>query len=98
MGTRIVLAAALLLGLAALPGCSNPEQAEASRKAAQAAAEAKDDASCRESSGAAPGTKPYDECRGRLAQAHADEAIAQERRRLDFQHTLSVGTTDSSGH
>jgi hypothetical protein len=97
MGTRIALAVAFMLGLAALPGCSNPEQTEASRKAAQAAGEAKDDASCRES-GLQPGTKPYDECRGRLAQARADEAIAQERRRQDFQHTLGVGTTDSTGH
>jgi hypothetical protein len=97
MGTRSELAIALLLGLAVLGGCANPEQAEASRKAGQAAAEAKDDAACRET-GATPGTKPYDECRGKLAEAHAEEAAAQERRRQDFQHTLAVGTSDASGH
>jgi hypothetical protein len=33
-----------------------------------------------------------------LAQAHADEAAAQERRRLEFQKTLGAGTSDYSGH
>ena len=95
MKTRFTLAAALMsLGL--LGACANPESVQASRQAAQAAIDAEDDAKCRES-GAAPGTKPYDECRARLAEAHADEAAAQDRRRIDFQRTLGAGTHDYSG-
>jgi len=94
MGTRFTLAAAILLSLGLLGACANPESVQASRQAAQAAIDAEDDAKCRES-GAAPGTN--DECRARLAEAHADEAAAQERRRIDFQRTLGAGTHDYSG-
>ena len=47
MGTRINFAAAILLSLG-LAACANPEAKQASRQAAQAEADAKDDATCRE--------------------------------------------------
>jgi hypothetical protein len=97
MGTRIAFAAALMLSLGLLEACANPESREASQKAAQAAADAKDDAKCRDR-GLTPGTTAYDACRSSLAQAQADEAAAQERRRLEFQKTLGAGTSDYSGH
>ena len=95
MGTRINFAAAILLSLA-LAACANPEAKQASRQAAQAEADAKDDATCRES-GLTPGTEPYDACRNTLVQAAADEAAAQERRRIEFQKTLGAGTEDYTG-
>ena len=97
MGTRIHLTAALLLSLVLLEACANPESVQASRQAAEAAADAKDDAKCREK-GLTPGTTAFDECRASLAQAHADEAAAQEQRRLEFQKTLGAGASDYSGH
>jgi hypothetical protein len=96
MGTRIAFSAALMLSFGLLGGCANPESRQASQKAAHAAAEAKDDAKCREKG--APGTTAYDECRVSLAQAQADEAAQQERRRLEFQKTLGAGTSDYTGH
>ena len=67
-----------------------------SRQAAQAEADAKDDATCREK-GLTPATEPYDACRNTLVQAAADEAAAQERRRIEFQKTLGAGTEDYTG-
>ena len=64
------LAAALVLWPALLAACANPEAQQASRQAAQAEADAKDDAACREK-GLTPGTEPYDACRNTLAQATA---------------------------
>ena len=96
MGTRISLAAAIALSLALLGACANPEAKQASRQAAQAEAEAKDDATCRER-GLTPGTEPYDACRNTLANAAAEEAAAQERRRIEFQKTLGAGTSDYTG-
>ena len=95
MGTRITFAAAILLSLA-LAACANPEAKQASRQAAQAEADAKDDATCRER-GLNPGTEPYDACRNTLANAAAEEAAAQERRRIEFQKTLGAGTADYTG-
>ena len=97
MKARIAFAFALLFCLALLEACANPESRQASVQAAQAASEAKDDSACREK-GLTPGTTPFDECRTRLAQARADEAAAQERRRLEFQKTLGAGTSDYTGH
>ena len=95
MGPRITIAAAILLSLA-LAACANPEAKQASMQAAQAEADAKDDATCREK-GLTPATEPYEACRNSLVQARADEASAQERRRLEFQKTLGAGTSDYTG-
>lgn len=95
MGSRINFAAAILLCLS-LAACANPEAKQASRQAAQAEADTKDDAACREK-GLTPGTEPYDACRNTLAQAAADEAAAQERRRIEFQKTLGQGTDSYTG-
>ena len=54
MGTRLTFTAAILLSLA-LAACANPEAKQASRQAAQAEADAKDDAACHE--GAEPGNR-----------------------------------------
>jgi hypothetical protein len=97
MGTRIALTAALMGGLGLLAACANPESRQASAQAAQAAADAKDDATCREK-GLTPGTTAFDDCRARLTEARADEAAQQERRRIEFQKTLGGGTSDYSGH
>jgi len=98
MKTRIAFASALVISLGLLAACANPESVQASRQAAQAAADAKDDATCREK-GLAPGTTAFDECRARLAQAAADEAALQEeQRRIAFQKTLGAGTSDYTGH
>jgi hypothetical protein len=96
MKARIAFAGALVASLALLQACANPQATQASRQAAEADAEAKDDAACREK-GLTPGTTPFDECRTRLAQARTDEAAAQERRRLEFQKTLGAGTSDYTG-
>jgi hypothetical protein len=95
MGARINFVAAILLSLA-LAACANPESRQASAQAAQADADAKDDATCREK-GLTPGTEAYDACRNTRAQAAADEAAAQERRRIEFQKTLGAGTEDYTG-
>ncbi|MGB6923577.1 MAG: hypothetical protein WBE08_08960 [Methyloceanibacter sp.] len=97
MGTRTTLAAALILNLGLLQACANPEAAQASRQAVEADAQTKDEAKCREN-GLEPGTPAYDNCRTRIAQARYDEAVAQERRRMDFQKTLGAGTSDATGH
>jgi hypothetical protein len=96
MAPRSALLAALMLSLALLQSCANPEATQASRQAAEADAQAKDEAKCKEN-GLQPGTPAYDNCRTRLAQARADEAAAQERRRIDFQKTLGAGTSGYSG-
>jgi hypothetical protein len=95
MGPRVAFAAAILLSLA-LAACANPEAKQASREAAQAEANAKEDAACREK-GLTPGTEAYDACRNTLAQAAAEEAAAQERRRIEFQKTLGQGTDSYTG-
>jgi hypothetical protein len=95
MGLRINFTAAILLCLA-LAACANPEAKQASRQAAQAEAEARDEATCREK-GLTPGTEPYDACRNSLAQARTDEAALQERRRVEFQKTLGAGTSEYTG-
>jgi len=97
MGTRLAFLATLMLSLGLLQACANPEAAQASRQAAEADAQAKDEAKCREN-GLEPGTPAYDNCRTRIAQARYDEAVAQERRRMDFQKTLGAGTSDATGH
>ena len=98
MKAPIAVAGAVLLSLGLLlEACANPESRQASVQAAQADSEAKDDAACREK-GLTPGTEPYDACRNSLAQARADEAAAQERRRIEFQKTLGAGTSDYTGH
>ena len=95
MGTRISFTTAILLSLA-LAACANPEAKQASMQAAQAEADAKDDATCREK-GLTPATEPYEACRNSLVQARADEASAQERRRIEFQKTLGAGTSSYTG-
>jgi hypothetical protein len=85
-----------MLGLALLQACANPEATKTSREAAEADAQTKDDAKCKEN-GLEPGTPAYDNCRTRLAQARYDEAAAQERRRVYFQKTLGTGTSGYSG-
>jgi hypothetical protein len=98
MKARIVFAGAILLSLGLLlEACANPQATQASRQAAEADVEAKDDAACREK-GLTPGTEPYEACRNTLAQVRTDEAAAQERRRLEFQKTLGAGTSDYTGH
>jgi hypothetical protein len=97
MRLRFAILAALVASLGLLQACANPESRQASVQAAQAATDAKDDAKCREK-GLTPGTEAYDACRNTLAQAVADEAAAQERRRIEFQKTLGGGTSDYSGH
>jgi hypothetical protein len=98
MKIRIAFASALAISLSdTLLTCANPESVQATRQAAQAAADAKDEAKCREK-GLAPGTTAFDECRARLAQAAAEQAAIQEQRRIEFQKTLGVGTTDYTGH
>jgi len=96
MAPRSALLAALMLSLALFQSCANPEATQASRQAAEADAQTKDEAKCKEN-GLEPGTPAYDNCRTRLAQARADEAAAQERRRIDFQKTLGAGTSGYSG-
>jgi hypothetical protein len=96
MRASFIVAAALLSVLSLLQACANPEAKQASRKAAQAAANAKEDAACREK-GLTPGTEAYDACRNTLAQAAAEEAAAQERRRIEFQKTLGQGTDSCTG-
>ena len=96
METRVTFAATLVVSLTLLGACANPEAKLASRQAAQAEADAKDDATCRER-GLNPGTEPYDACRNTLANAAAEEAAAQERRRIEFQKTLGAGTSDYTG-
>jgi uncharacterized lipoprotein YajG len=96
MKPRIALAA-LIASLCMLAGCANPQSRQVSMEAAQQAAQAKDDAVCREK-GLTPGTKDFDACLQRLAEARADEAAAAERRRIEFQRTLGAGTSDYSGH
>jgi hypothetical protein len=96
MKPRIALAA-LIASLFVLAGCANPQSRQVSMEAAQQAAQAKDDAVCREK-GLNPGTKDFDACLQRLAEARADEAAAAERRRIEFQRTLGAGTSDYSGH
>jgi hypothetical protein len=96
MKISVRLAAALVLWPALLAACANPEAQQASRQAAQAEADAKDDAACREK-GLTPGTEPYDACRNTLAQATADEAARQEQRRIEFQKTLGAGTESYTG-
>ena len=95
MGTRVTFAAAILLSLA-LAACANPEAKQASMQAAQAEADAKDDAICREK-GLTPATEPYEACRNSLVQARTDEAATQERRRIEFQKTLGQGTDSYTG-
>jgi hypothetical protein len=96
MGTRITFAGAIMLCLALLGACANPESRQASRQAVQAASDAKDDATCREK-GLTPGTEAYDQCRASLANEAAEEAALQERRRIEFQKTLGAGTSDYTG-
>ena len=95
MGNRIAFAATILLSLAPA-ACANPEAKQASLQAAQADAEAKDDATCREK-GLTPATEPYEACRNSLVQTRADDAAAQERRRIEFQKTLGAGTSSYTG-
>ena len=97
MNARLIFAATLLSALALLQACANPEAKQAAAQAAQADAEKKDDATCREK-GLTPGTETYDACRNTLVQARADEAAAQERRRIEFQRTIGAGTSDYTGH
>ena len=95
MGRRFTLSAAIVLSFA-LAACANPEAKQASLQSAEAETAAKDDATCREK-GLTPATEPYEACRNSLAQARADEASAQERRRIEFQKTLGAGTSDYTG-
>jgi hypothetical protein len=97
MKAPIAFAFALVASLCLLQACANPEAKQAAAQAAQADSEAKDDAACREK-GLSPGTQPYDACRNTLIQARADEAAAQERRRIEFQRTIGAGTSDYTGH
>ena len=97
MKARIAMAGALVASLGLLAACANPESRQAAAQAAQAASEAKDDAACRDK-GLTPGTEAYDACRNTVAQARADEAAAQERRRIEFQRTIGAGTSDYTGH
>jgi hypothetical protein len=96
MTPRSGLLAALMLSVVLLQSCANPEASQASRQAAEADFQSKDDAKCKEN-GLEPGTPAYDNCRTRLAQARYDEAAAQERRRMEFQRTLGSGTSDYTG-
>ena len=96
MRASFIVATALLSALSLLQACANPEAKQASREAAQAEANAKEDAACREK-GLTPGTEAYDACRNTLAQAAAEEAAAQERRRIEFQKTLGQGTDSYTG-
>jgi hypothetical protein len=97
MKARFIFAAALLLALTLLQACANPEAKQAAAQAAQADSDKKDDAACKEK-GLTPGTETYDACRNTLVQARADEAAAQERRRIEFQRTIGAGTSDYTGH
>jgi hypothetical protein len=97
MNARIAFSGALVASLCLLQACANPEAKQAAAQAAQADSEKKDDAACREK-GLTPGTETYDACRNTLVQARADEAAAQERRRIEFQRTIGAGTSDYTGH
>jgi hypothetical protein len=97
MTARIAFAGTLVASLCLLQACANPESRQAAAQAAQADSEKKDDATCREK-GLTPGTETYDACRNTLTQARADEAAAQERRRIEFQRTIGAGTSDYTGH
>ena len=97
MKLRIAFAGALVASLSLLQACANPEAKQAAAQAAQADAEKKYDVACREK-GLTPGTEAYDACRNTLVQARADEASAQERRRIEFQRTIGAGTSDYTGH
>src|SRR6476646_1126720 len=89
MGPRIALTASLMASLGLLAACANPESRQASAQAVEAAADAKDDATCREK-GLSPGTKDFDACRelgasrcrrGRGSGAAANRIPAAARRR-----------------
>jgi len=77
-GTTVMRIAAVFVVLTSLAGCAQYDEmrsanlAEAGRQ--QVAA---DDAACRPAG--APGTPAYDDCRKRLANAHASEQTGHER-------------------
>ena len=87
-----------MLSLAPAPGLrQSGSRPEASRQAAEADAQAKDDAKCKEN-GLEPGTPAYDNC---LVRALPKPAPTKPRRksgrRIDFQKTLGAGTSGYSG-
>ena len=91
---RILIALMLLAPLATTQGCATQDRA--SRAAEQAAlAESEDDAFCREKG--APDTEAYEACRKGRADARAQAAVVQEKRRRDFDRTLGAGTEGQTG-
>ena len=96
MRTLFPLLLLMALGLA-ISGCANPEQAQASRVAAQAALEAQDDTQCR-ANGIQPGSPAYDQCRAKLVEARARNDAVHVQRKEAFQPTLGAGTDAQSGH
>ncbi len=78
----------VLLTFASVQGCVTQNQA--AKVAEQAAADSKDDAACREKSGADKAV--YEACRNRLAEARDQQDSAQEQRRRDFDRVLGAGT------
>jgi outer membrane biogenesis lipoprotein LolB len=91
---RFVVAA---LGVLFLVGCASQEQIRARQAAAQAAAEAKEDQTCR-SYGAQPGTQAYFQCRMTLNQQKATaEAIAEANRQATYSRMMDAGVDMMNG-
>jgi hypothetical protein len=93
---RTVMRTLAILGLIMLAaaGCASREQMQEKRMAQQAAAEAEDDATCRQNG--EPGTAAYDNCRSNLSQARADKAVQREQRAREFDRVLGAGTSGIS--
>jgi hypothetical protein len=96
MRTLFPLLLLMALGLA-ISGCADPEQAQASRAAAEAATEGQDEAQCR-ANGVQPGSPAYDQCRARLVEARAHNDTVRAQRKEAFQPALGAGTDAQSGH
>lgn len=79
----------MMASLACLQGCATQDRA--ARAAEEAAvADSEDDATCQKRG--VPGTEPYDTCREQRAEARAQAAAVQERKRRDFDRVLGAGT------
>jgi hypothetical protein len=93
---RFRCACSLTLTLALL-ACASSEQVRERQAAAQASEAEQDDAKCKEQ-GAEPESPEYAQCRDRLAEKRAQDAVAAARRSEAFQRTLGEGTSGLAGH
>lgn len=91
MVRMLLLVAALFALGSGISACADGEQLRADR---MAAAEAEDDAACREKG--EPGTEFYEECRQSLAAARAQTSAIKEQKARDFDRILGAGTSGLS--